>query len=982
MPTTTLAAPAPMPTTTTTNISKFLQEHLIKKNNGEEDESKPITNTRIPCPEQKIFGGSYHIPEDEYETFMKIYYLECFKKGKKEYLTETQLKENGPILVDVDFRYDYSVEERIHTTDHIVDLITLYLEEFKEIYVIDENVKIPFFVFHKNNVNRMKDKNLTKDGIHIIIGIQCVNHDLQLLIRKSIVEKIPQIWSDIPITNTWNAVFDEGISGGKTNFQLYGSMKPNNEPYRLTNVYIGGYDESGKIVFDENHDPSLYENINNIHKLSVRYTKHLHLEMTDETIDKLVEIKRAKPENKKIVKNRDGDGDGDGEGGGGGGDEEEYDNDENEEHKLGLDEILSIRSAEECDECINRFLDSLKMKEYTLRDAYEYVMILPKEYYTDFTKWIRVGWALRNIHNKMFIVWLKFSSKWSEFSWIEIDNFYDKWTNFDKKTRNGYTIRSIMYWARTENNTEYKKVSAKSVNAYIDRTLNYSVQLSSSDDDNKIRGFTDYDIACVLHHLYREEYVCVSVRNNIWYRFKDHYWVEIDSGTTLRRAISDTLRDLYFAKLHQLNSCKLTLQEGDANRKKIERKTNILLSIIDKLGKTNDKKNIMTECKELFYDESFIHRIDSNPYLICFKNGVVDFKEKQFRSGNPEDYLTKCTGINYQKLNRDIHQPIINEIEDFMHKLFPNKQLYKYMWEHLASTLIGTTTNQTFNMYIGIGQNGKSVLVNLMEQVLGQYKGDVPLTLITQQRTKIGGVSPEIIQLKGTRYAVMQEPSKGDKINEGIMKQLSAGDALTGRAPYMIEAQTFTPQFKLVVCSNEFMEIKSQDHGTWRRIRVVDFESLFTENPRTDDPEKPYQYKLDKNIKEKFNVWKEVFASMLVEIAYKTEGNVEDCEKVMSSSNSYRKGQDVISEYLQERVESHESGILTKGQLSSDFKEWHTLNYGTNKVNIKDLTAAMDKRFNKNVSNVWKKVRFVQISKKDEFEEQTDEDGDLDLEEL
>jgi P4 family phage/plasmid primase-like protien len=436
------------------------------------------------------------------------------------------------------------------------------------------------------------------------------------------------------------------------------------------------------------------------------------------------------------------------------------------------------------------------------------------------------------------------------------------------------------------------------------------------------------------------------------------------------------LRELYFIKLKWILRL-LTGNVEETIKKKLDKKRNILSSIIEKLGKTSDKKNIMTESKELFFDEDFVKKVDSNPYLICFKNCVVDFKEKKARNGNPEDYLTKTTGINYHPIRLERDQPIINEIEDFMHKLFPNVELYKYMWEHLASTLIGTTVNQTFNMYIGAGQNGKSVLVNLMEQVLGQYKGDVPLTLITQQRTKIGGVSPEIIQLKGTRYAVMQEPSKGDKINEGIMKQLSAGDALTGRAPFMVEAQTFVPQFTLVVCSNEFMEIKTQDHGTWRRIRVVDFESLFTENPKTDDPEKPYQYKLDKNIKEKFHLWKEVFASMLVDIVYRTDGNVEDCDKVMSSSNSYRKGQDVISEYLQERLESHTVGCITKGQLGADFKEWFALNYGNGKMNsIKDLGLAMDKRFQKNNGGIWKAVRFVPVIRGAEGEGEEEPDAE------
>ena len=39
--------------------------------------------------------------------------------------------------------------------------------------------------------------------------------------------------------------------------------------------------------------------------------------------------------------------------------------------------------------------------------------------------------------------------------------------------------------------------------------------------------------------------------------------------------------------------------------------------------------------------------------------------------------------------------------------------LREYMWEHLASTLLGTIENQTFNIYTGSGANGKSKLVEL-----------------------------------------------------------------------------------------------------------------------------------------------------------------------------------------------------------------------------------------------------------------------------
>ena len=95
-----------------------------------------------------------------------------------------------------------------------------------------------------------------------------------------------------------------------------------------------------------------------------------------------------------------------------------------------------------------------------------------------------------------------------------------------------------------------------------------------------------------------------------------------------------------------------------------------------------------------------------------------------------------------------------------------------------------------------------------MSVVLGEYKSTVPISLITQKRNNIGGTSSEVFNLIGTRYAVMQEPTRGDKINEGIMKELTGGDPIQCRALFS-NSITFIPQFKLAVCTNEMPEINS-----------------------------------------------------------------------------------------------------------------------------------------------------------------------------
>ena len=306
------------------------------------------------------------------------------------------------------------------------------------------------------------------------------------------------------------------------------------------------------------------------------------------------------------------------------------------------------------------------------------------------------------------------------------------------------------------------------------------------------------------------------------------------------------------------------------------------------------------------------------------------------------------------------HEPIVQEIKTFMNELFPDKEVCQYMWEHLASTLIGSAPDQTFNMYYGAGQNGKSVLTSLMKKVLGEYANvHAPLCLITGERPQTGGLAPEIVALKGRRFAVMQEPSKKDVINEGAMKQITSGkDAMSGRAPYQPAEVAFYPQCKLVVACNVLMGVKSNDHGTWRRIRTVPFKSLFTNNPVDNNKEKPYQFKLVPNIEDKFEEWKEVMASLLVDIAFKTKGKVTDCDIVTEKSNEYRKSQDCVSQFANDKLVRCENGRVRKNELNSEFTMWYASNYGSGKPPTnKEVHEYMDKTYDKTKSQGWKGVK-------------------------
>jgi putative DNA primase/helicase len=207
----------------------------------------------------------------------------------------------------------------------------------------------------------------------------------------------------------------------------------------------------------------------------------------------------------------------------------------------------------------------------------------------------------------------------------------------------------------------------------------------------------------------------------------------------------------------------------------------------------------------------------------------------------------------------------------------------------------------------------------------------------------------------------MQEPSKGVKLNEGIMKELTGGDPIQARGLYS-ESEIFEPQFSLVVCTNNLFDIESNDDGTWRRIRKVDFLSKFIDEGETYNEETPYIYPKDKSLKDKLPSFAPVFASILVKRAFETSGIVEDCDTVLNASNKYRKGQDHIAAFVSDKVmkTGDERHKIKKTELKKEFDMWFQETQGSRKVpKGEELYEYMNKRFGACKSSGWVGVKII-----------------------
>jgi P4 family phage/plasmid primase-like protien len=936
------------------SLEQLLQQCVVKKG-----DNKPITHTEFG----KFSKRSFHIPLDVYDSFLKLFYKDVIKAKKNHNLIERQLinkgsEESGVILIDIDFKFAPENCKRYYTREHLDEFVQFYLHALEELCEMDEDVHFQVVIMEKPNPRtEVKDTgNIVKDGIHMLINL-AHNRESQMWLRAKVIQQMDEHWSHFPIINSdgWMDVLDDSIPSGTNGWLPPNCKKPDDvNPYDVTYIKDVYYDtDESKWVISNILTKENKDSIMNQHYkiLFPRYRDRQTLLVRTSILPQLQQYKQPVQTRKDATKSPMF---------------------ATEEHILTTHMILSIKCKEDLDACVALFDESMGIKEFEMRESRDYAMILPSSYYGpgSYNKWIKVGFVLNNISSNLLIAWIQFSAQSSSFMYSSIPEILSIWgTLRNKREMGGLTKRSLIYWARQENPTEFLKVQQGSLDYYIDLTID-STSLKDAVNPNKKSGTgsTDCDLANVLYVAKKNEYVSAGIRENVWYMFSDHKWSRDDSGTSLRKFISTGLKQIYYDKAMRVWELAMLHEVDSEEYKLLTLRANKVNEIAQRLGSSSDKDKIMKEARELFYDKQFLSKLDKNLNLFCCKNGVIDFVSKIFRKGTPEDYLSIGSEINYNESEgTDAEKETRTEIREYFRTLFPIEDLEAYAWNHIASLLTGLHDKRQFLHYwTGNGRNGKSMLTILLRKIMGEYACDLDASFYTCERQKRGQSTPELVAIIGKRLAVTAEVEEGEKMFAAPMKQItSASDVISCRALYG-QLMEFISQANPVIMANHYLQIHSRDDGTWRRVRVLPFLSIFTEKPVQNDPERKYQFKLMDNIIEKFDKWAPVFLTMLVEIAFKTDGMVEMCRTVEDYSKNYQNEQDYIMGFINGFITKTDNpnDVIRQSEIVERFNNWYRDSFSGKKVNkTKDLLEKMDNVFgkrqflnNNKTTTVWKGV--------------------------
>jgi len=582
------------------------------------------------------------------------------------------------------------------------------------------------------------------------------------------------------------------------------------------------------------------------------------------------------------------------------------------------------------------------------------VSLLSEERNEDYESWMRVGWALHNIDNSLLNTWIEFSKKSPKFKEGECEKRWYSMRN------DGLTIKSLMCWAEEDNYQKYHEYMKQEFNDVLVKSYDGST----------------YNVAKAVYSKYQNRFV-YNCKVNSWYEFKNHRWYKIHDGYTLKLELSEGFANEYLAAVNKINNkaSKLSGDEKDDMLKKSEK----IYKIAKNLMCITFKDKIMKESVILFTDPDFDEKLDENYDLIGFSNGVYDLEKGEFRDGKPDDYISKSTNTDYYPFNES--NPYVPKMFKFFKEILPIDSVRHHMMLALSSCVSGHNKDEKLRIATGSGGNGKSLLFSLVQQALGEYYLSCPITIITRKRNSSNAASPELLRIKGARCGCFQETDDGEKLNVGIMKEITGNDSFMVRGLFADPIE-IKPQIKFFLACNQLPELPSVDGGVVRRLENILFGSKFTDNPT-----KPNEFLIDNTLKQKIKEWAPTFGSYLVHLyvtEYKKIQYLVAPDEVKLSTQSYIADNDFTTDYFISRLKytGSKSDSITLGTMYDDFKCWFKTNReGTTKLpNKNDFGKLISEKIGESKYSKWRGFIFNNNSNDNKESDSDDEQkSSLDL---
>jgi phage/plasmid-associated DNA primase len=459
----------------------------------------------------------------------------------------------------------------------------------------------------------------------------------------------------------------------------------------------------------------------------------------------------------------------------------------------------------------------------------------------DYNNWIEIGMIIKNeIGDEGFDIWYKWSEKSEKFNSSEI---FKKWTSFNYNGSLG--IGSLMRYLKEDNEEIYRElVSYKRTN--VEEMI---MKIVRNEEDSHIK----------LAELYKlvnpDKFVIGMQKGDIEYLY--YYYDDISgrilldsSNTEYMRGVKNIIEEIDKIIDFKEKTYKNKIEKEDetsVKKLKIQKEElKILKRIRKNLGSKSTYMAIKDTIVPLYWRDNIIDKIDSQHNLLGFEDGVYDLDEGEFRKAKPEEYVSMTTKYNYPQANEEIQ----TEIKKILKEMFKTEEDYESLLFELSYGLHGYKKYDIISIWTGRGGNGKSILMEILKQGLGEYYEELSSGYFTNYDEKSSAPCPELLALKGVRIVNTNEIGCEQKLLINKLKKITT--SIDGRNLFKKGKITFKPQFLSILQANDLPMLSRVDDAIERRMNIRRFPYCFRSENLMNLPEiKIYNPNLQRDIYEK-----------------------------------------------------------------------------------------------------------------------------------
>lgn len=317
-------------------------------------------------------------------------------------------------------------------------------------------------------------------------------------------------------------------------------------------------------------------------------------------------------------------------------------------------------------------------------------------------------------------------------------------------------------------------------------------------------SLTDWGMAHLFLSVYGDYYR--YVRDMGWYRWADYRWLPDSNTTGIRYSAMQLANSM--PRRDPRTDENVRYPDGEMARYRKRALSAAGAAALVKMAETLPELTLEPE------------ELDSDPYALCTPGGVVDLRTGGMVPASPSQSHTHATAVT----PRVMPTPMWNRfLTDTFGDDDAGEEMKTYLQSLCGYSISGDQAAQILAFLYGLGQNGKSVLVDVLLSLLGEYADSAPPNFL--MASPYADHPTELADLQGRRLVVCSEINQGSRFDEAKFKLLTGGDRIKARRMYE-NFYSFAPTHKLWLVGNHRPVVQAGGFGFWRRMRIIEFNRI------------------------------------------------------------------------------------------------------------------------------------------------------------